>query len=115
MSDLTLFAGGGEQSPFDSIKQSRIDGSEFWSARDLMPRATASRAHIGPCGSSSDRMCPHASRGRALWPSVMHPIPVRLRREPLPRRPMSPDHRARSGTSRRCPYRWRSGWPVPCR
>ncbi|EOM77655.1 hypothetical protein DW322_08665 [Rhodococcus rhodnii] len=37
MSDLTLFAGGAEQSPFDAIKQSRIDGREFWSARDLQP------------------------------------------------------------------------------
>jgi DNA-damage-inducible protein D len=25
------------QSPFDSIRRYRSDGSEFWSARDLMP------------------------------------------------------------------------------
>lgn len=30
-------AGGDSQSPFDSIKLTRLDGSEFWSARDLMP------------------------------------------------------------------------------
>ena len=34
MTDLTLFSG---ESPFDSIRQVRPDGSEFWSARDLMP------------------------------------------------------------------------------
>ncbi|MDV2474202.1 hypothetical protein F8M49_29915 [Rhodococcus zopfii] len=27
----------GEQSPFDSIRRTRVDGAEFWSARDLMP------------------------------------------------------------------------------
>ena len=32
-----LIASGQQQSPFDSIKQVRADGSEFWSARDLMP------------------------------------------------------------------------------
>lgn len=34
MTDLTLFSG---ESPFDSIRQVQSDGSEFWSARDLMP------------------------------------------------------------------------------
>ena len=33
MQDITTYNG---QSPFDEIKQTRIDGSEFWSARDLM-------------------------------------------------------------------------------
>ena len=33
MNDITRYDG---QSPFDEIKQTRIDGSEFWSARDLM-------------------------------------------------------------------------------
>lgn len=33
MSDLTLFT---KKSPFDSIQQLRDDGTEFWSARDLM-------------------------------------------------------------------------------
>ena len=32
--DLMPAAG---QSPFDAIRQVRIDGTEFWSARDLMP------------------------------------------------------------------------------
>lgn len=32
--DLALNGGG---SPFDAIRQVRLDGSEFWSARDLMP------------------------------------------------------------------------------
>lgn len=31
------------QSPFDAIKQTRPDGSEFWSARDLMPLLGYSR------------------------------------------------------------------------
>lgn len=35
MSNVIQMQGGG--SPFDSIKQVRKDGSEFWSARDLMP------------------------------------------------------------------------------
>ncbi|ETT26287.1 DNA-damage-inducible protein D [Rhodococcus aetherivorans] len=30
-------AGDSNQSPFDSIRQERADGTEFWSARDLMP------------------------------------------------------------------------------
>ncbi|WP_209447607.1 phage antirepressor KilAC domain-containing protein [Rhodococcus qingshengii] len=34
MSDLNLF--NHEESPFDSIRQVRPDGAEFWSARDLM-------------------------------------------------------------------------------
>lgn len=34
-SDLTLHAGGG--SPFDQIRLQRTDGTEYWSARDLMP------------------------------------------------------------------------------
>ena len=33
MNDITRYDG---QSPFDQIKQTRIDGSEYWSARDLM-------------------------------------------------------------------------------
>ena len=33
MNDLTRFDG---QSPFDQIKLKRMDGSEFWSARELM-------------------------------------------------------------------------------
>ena len=33
MQDITTY---GSESPFDEIKQTRIDGSEFWSARDLM-------------------------------------------------------------------------------
>ncbi len=35
MSDLDLF--NHDKSPFDSIRQVRPDGTEFWSARDLMP------------------------------------------------------------------------------
>ncbi|WP_341513673.1 phage antirepressor KilAC domain-containing protein [Rhodococcus qingshengii] len=35
MSDLNLF--NPDESPFDSIRQVHPDGSEFWSARDLMP------------------------------------------------------------------------------
>ncbi len=35
MSELNLF--DAEQSPFDQIRQVRTDGTEFWSARDLMP------------------------------------------------------------------------------
>ncbi|AUS33409.1 hypothetical protein C1M55_21475 [Rhodococcus qingshengii] len=35
MSDLNLF--NPDESPFDSIRLVRPDGSEFWSARDLMP------------------------------------------------------------------------------
>jgi phage antirepressor YoqD-like protein len=35
MTDLELFADG--SSPFDAIRQVRLDGSEFWSARDVMP------------------------------------------------------------------------------
>ena len=34
MNDLTRFDG---KSPFDQIKLRRMDGSEFWSARELMP------------------------------------------------------------------------------
>lgn len=34
MSNLTT---PGDESPFDAIRQVRPDGSEFWSARDLMP------------------------------------------------------------------------------
>ena len=34
MNDLTRFDG---KSPFDQIKLKRMDGSEFWSARELMP------------------------------------------------------------------------------
>ena len=34
MNDLTRYDG---QSPFDQIKLKRMDGSEFWSARELMP------------------------------------------------------------------------------
>lgn len=38
MSDLTIQnPTDSSQSPFDSIRQTRPDGSEFWSARDLMP------------------------------------------------------------------------------
>ncbi|WP_343466393.1 phage antirepressor KilAC domain-containing protein [Rhodococcus aetherivorans] len=38
MSDLTLpGTSPSGQSPFDSIRQVRADGTEFWSARDLMP------------------------------------------------------------------------------
>lgn len=36
MSTLDLF-NQDEQSPFDSIRQVRPDGTEYWSARDLMP------------------------------------------------------------------------------
>lgn len=37
MSDLTIQSpADSSQSPFDSIRQTRPDGSEFWSARDLM-------------------------------------------------------------------------------
>lgn len=36
MSDLRLVGEPASVSPFDSIKQVREDGSEFWSARDLM-------------------------------------------------------------------------------
>ena len=35
MSDIDLFSDSG--SPFDAIRQVRADGTEFWSARDLMP------------------------------------------------------------------------------
>ena len=35
--DLTLFGSTGDSSPFDSIRHVRPDGSEFWSARELMP------------------------------------------------------------------------------
>jgi len=35
MSDLTMTTAAA--SPFDSIKRTRADGSEYWSARDLMP------------------------------------------------------------------------------
>lgn len=36
MEDLTLFTDDADQrSPFDAIRQIRVDGSEFWSARDL--------------------------------------------------------------------------------
>lgn len=35
MSDLQIT--NGDQSPFDAIRRARPDGSEFWSARDLMP------------------------------------------------------------------------------
>ena len=35
MSDVDLFSDTG--SPFDAIRQVRADGTEFWSARDLMP------------------------------------------------------------------------------
>ncbi len=35
MTDIDLFSDAG--SPFDAIRQIRADGSEFWSARDLMP------------------------------------------------------------------------------
>lgn len=35
MSDIDLFSDSG--SPFDAIRQIRADGTEFWSARDLMP------------------------------------------------------------------------------
>lgn len=35
MSDIDLFSDAG--SPFDAIRQVRADGTEFWSARDLMP------------------------------------------------------------------------------
>ena len=34
MQDITTYNG---QSPFDQIKQTRPDGSDFWSARDLQP------------------------------------------------------------------------------
>ena len=34
MQDITTYNG---QSPFDQIKLKRMDGSEFWSARELMP------------------------------------------------------------------------------
>ena len=34
MQDITTY---GSESPFDEIKQTRIDGSDFWSARDLQP------------------------------------------------------------------------------
>ena len=35
--ELPSQAPSASQSPFDTIKQTRPDGSEFWSARDLMP------------------------------------------------------------------------------
>lgn len=35
MSDIDLFSDSG--SPFDAVRQVRADGTEFWSARDLMP------------------------------------------------------------------------------
>lgn len=35
MSNIDLFSDAG--SPFDAIRQVRADGTEFWSARDLMP------------------------------------------------------------------------------
>lgn len=35
MSDIDLFSDSG--SPFDAIRQVRADGTEFWSARDLLP------------------------------------------------------------------------------
>lgn len=35
MSDLQIT--NGDQSPFDAIRRARPDGSEFWSARELMP------------------------------------------------------------------------------
>lgn len=38
MSDNIIpFGGQSDESPFDQIKKVREDGSEFWSARDLMP------------------------------------------------------------------------------
>lgn len=38
MSDIDrIEPNDGEESPFDGIRQVRPDGSEFWSARDLMP------------------------------------------------------------------------------
>ena len=40
MTTIDLFTGARDQdtaSPFDAIKQTRPDGTEFWSARDLMP------------------------------------------------------------------------------
>lgn len=37
MSDLTLPYPNGGTSPFDSIRRTRDDGTEYWSARDLMP------------------------------------------------------------------------------
>lgn len=38
MSDNIIpFGGQSDESPFDQIKQTREDGSEFWSARDLHP------------------------------------------------------------------------------
>lgn len=37
MNDLIISHDSGDTSPFDTIKRTREDGSEFWSARDLMP------------------------------------------------------------------------------
>lgn len=36
MSEITTGTGTGTGSPFDSIRQYRADGSEYWSARVLM-------------------------------------------------------------------------------
>lgn len=37
MQDLIVAHSPDAASPFDDIKRTREDGSEFWSARDLMP------------------------------------------------------------------------------
>ena len=38
MTDLSLYnnSGNSDQSPFDSIRRYRADGSEYWEARELM-------------------------------------------------------------------------------
>ncbi len=65
MTAVTPFDTAPTASPFDRIKQARPDGTEFWSARDLMPllgydrwermpevvgRAQASASNISPSG-----------------------------------------------------------------
>lgn len=70
MSDLQIT--NGDQSPFDAIRRARPDGSEFWSARDLMPllgyekwerfdgaiqRAIATMRNSGDdCGANASRL-----------------------------------------------------------
>lgn len=79
MSDSTTPARIGAESPFDAIKLTRADGTEFWSARDLMPilgydrwdrvpevieRAKASAVASGHDANDLFRACSEKSGGR---------------------------------------------------